>query len=285
MEFIRDKKNLCLDILLIFVGCFIASLGVNIFLANAKLLSGGATGLALIIQYFTGFKAGYSVFLLNLPLFVISYFKLSKQFTLYSAIGMISLTVSLLITERFNLHINIDDLLVYCIYGGALCGIGYSIVFLRNGSTGGTDIITMLIRKKYSNFDIGTVGFTINVLVVILGAIFFGLPRALYTLISIYLQNIILDKVLKGLGTKKLLMILTEKEEDVIKFIMNNMHRGVTSLNAEGEYTHHKKKMIYCIVTLPQLVYLKSQITSIDPKSFITIIDVSEVRGRGFKNL
>ncbi|MDD7795969.1 YitT family protein [Clostridium sp. 'White wine YQ'] len=285
MEFIRDKKNLCLDILLIFIGCLIASLGVNIFLANAKLLSGGATGLALIIQYFTGFKAGYSVFLLNLPLFVISYFKLSKQFTLYSAIGMISLTISLLLTERIHLHINIDDLLVYCIYGGALCGIGYSIVFLRNGSTGGTDIITMLIRKKYSNFDIGTVGFSINVLIVILGAIFFGLPRALYTLISIYLQNIILDKVLKGFGTKKLLMILTEKEEDVIKFIMTNLHRGVTSLNAEGEYTHHKKKMIYCIVTLPQLVYLKSQITSIDPKSFITIIDVSEVRGRGFKNL
>lgn len=285
MDFIRDRKNLFVDIIVIFIGCFIASLGINIFLAHAKLLSGGVTGISLIIQYFTGIKAGYSVFLLNLPLFIISYFKLDKKFTIYSAIGMFSLTISLLVTQNIKFNLKVDDMLVYCIYGGVLCGIGYSMAFLRNGSTGGTDIITMMIRKKYSGLNIGMMGFSINVIIVVIGAVFFGLPSALYTFISMYIQTLILDKVINGFNSKKLLMILTEKEEEIIEFIMNNMNRGVTTLPAEGEYTHKKKKMIYCIVSLSQFVYLKSRIIAIDPKSFITAIDVSEVRGKGFKNI
>ena len=285
MDFLDDRKTLFLDIILIFLGCIIASIGINMFLAQAKLLSGGATGLALIIQYLTGFKSGYSVFLINFPLFVISYIKLSHQFTFYSAIGMLSLSISLLLTERLPLYVNVDDILVYCIYGGVLCGLGYSIVFARNGSTGGMDIITMLVRKNYNSVDIGKLGFSLNIIIVIIGAIFFGLPRALYTVISIYIQSLILDKVLKGFGSKKLLMILTEKEEDIIKFIIKDVHRGVTSFPAEGEYTHSRKKMIYCIVTLSQLIYIKNSIMLMDPKAFITIIDVSEVRGKGFKNI
>ncbi|SHI27770.1 MULTISPECIES: YitT family protein [Clostridium] len=285
MDFLNDRKTLFLDIILIFIGCIIASIGINMFLAQAKLLSGGATGLALILQYLTGFKAGYSVFLINFPLFIVSYIKLSRQFTFYSAIGMLSLSIALLLTEKLPIYVNVDDILVYCIYGGVLCGLGYSIVFARNGSTGGMDIITMLVRKNFNNFDIGKLGFSLNMIIVVIGAIFFGLPRALYTVISIYIQSLILDKVLKGFGSKKLLMILTEKEEDIIKFIIKDVHRGVTSLPAEGEYTHSKKKMIYCIVTLSQLIYLKNSIMLMDPKAFITIIDVSEVRGKGFNNI
>lgn len=285
MDFLNDRKTLFLDIILIFIGCIIASIGINMFLAQAKLLSGGATGLALILQYLTGFKAGYSVFLINFPLFIISYIKLSRQFTFYSAIGMLSLSIALLLTEKLPIYVNVDDILVYCIYGGVLCGLGYSIVFARNGSTGGMDIVTMLVRKNFNNFDIGKLGFSLNMIIVVIGAIFFGLPRALYTVISIYIQSLILDKVLKGFGSKKLLMILTEKEEDIIKFIIKDVHRGVTSLPAEGEYTHSKKKMIYCIVTLSQLIYLKNSIMLMDPKAFITIIDVSEVRGKGFNNI
>ncbi len=285
MDFLNDRKTLFLDIILIFIGCIIASIGINMFLAQAKLLSGGATGLALILQYLTGFKAGYSVFLINFPLFIITYIKLSRQFTFYSAIGMLSLSIALLLTEKLPIYVNVDDILVYCIYGGVLCGLGYSIVFARNGSTGGMDIITMLVRKNFNNFDIGKLGFSLNMIIVVIGAIFFGLPRALYTVISIYIQSLILDKVLKGFGSKKLLMILTEKEEDIIKFIIKDVHRGVTSLPAEGEYTHSKKKMIYCIVTLSQLIYLKNSIMLMDPKAFITIIDVSEVRGKGFNNI
>ena len=191
MDFIKKHSTFILDIILIFIGCFIASLGVNLFLTHAHLLSGGATGIGLIIEYLTGFQAGFTVFLVNIPLFLLSYRKLSHRFTLYSAIGMTSLSLSLIITRPFSTLIDVNDILLYCIYGGSLCGLGYGIVFLRSGSTGGTDIITMLIRKKYSNFKIGTVGMLINAIVVVVGAFFLGIPKALYTLISIATQGIV----------------------------------------------------------------------------------------------
>lgn len=280
----KFKANL-IDILFIFLGCIIASLGVNLFLSHAKLLSGGATGIALILEYTVGLPAGLMVLIINIPLILISYKKLDKFFTVYTTIGMLCLSTSLIITKPLSNLIALDDLLLLCIYGGALCGLGYGIVFLRNGSTGGTDIITMLIRKKYSNFNIGSLGFSLNLIIIIIGAIIFGLPQALYTLISLFIQSTVLDRVLKGFSSKKLLLILTKKENEIINFVINDLHRGVTSLVAEGEYTHDHKKMLYCIVTARQMIELKTVVLSIDPNAFITIVDISDVRGKGFINI
>ncbi|WP_322020383.1 YitT family protein [Clostridium butyricum] len=275
------------DVLIIFLGCIIASLGVNVFLSHAQLLSGGATGLGLLVEYTTNIPAGITLFLINIPLLAVSFKKLSRSFTIYTTIGMLSLSISLMITKPIASAINIDglDLLLYCIYGGVLCGIGYGLVFLRNGSTGGTDVVTMLIRKKHSNFNIGSLGFSLNVIIIIIGAFIFGLPQALYTLISLFIQSIVLDKMLKGFSSKKLLLILTKKEADAINYVIKDLHRGVTSLLAEGEYTHDRKKMLYCIVTARQMVELKNTIYQIDPSAFITIVDISEVRGKGFMNI
>lgn len=199
---------------------------------------------------------------------------------------MLSLSISLMLTKPLTNLIPLEnDLLIFCIYGGVLCGIGYGLVFLRNGSTGGTDIITMLIRKKFSNFNIGALGFSLNIIIIILGAIIFGIPQALYTLISLFIQSTVLDRMLKGFSSKKLLLILTEKEEEVIEYVIKDLHRGVTSLVAEGEYTHDRKKMLYCIVTSRQMILLKNIVHQIDPMAFITIIDISEVRGKGFINI
>ncbi|MDD6795195.1 MAG: YitT family protein [Clostridiaceae bacterium] len=285
MEIQQTKKDFLLDILIIILGGFIASLGVNLFLTHANLLSGGATGIGLIIEYITDFSAGYTVFFVNLPLFLLSYKKLSRKFTLYSAIGMLSLSISLIITREFSSLIKVNDILLYCIYGGTLCGIGYGLVFLRNGSTGGTDIITMLIRQKYSNFNIGSLGFSLNMIIVIIGAIIFGIPKALYTIISMFIQGMVLNQVLNGFSSKKLMLILTEKESDVINYIIKDMHRGVTTLQARGEFTDTNKRMIYCVVTTRQMIELKSRILAIDSMAFISMLDISEVKGKGFTNL
>ena len=279
------SKTFILDVILIFIGCIIASLGVNLFLTHAKLLSGGATGVALIFQYLTGVQAGIVVFIINLPLFLISYKQLSKSFTLYSAIGMVSLSLALIITKPLSALIKVDDILLYCIYGGVLCGAGYGLVFLRNGSTGGTDIITMLIRKKYSSFEIGKLGFILNCIIVIVGAIIFGIPKALYTLLSIFVQGVVLDRVLRGLNSRKLMLIITNESQAIINFVIKDMHRGVTSIPIEGEYTHKKAKMLYCIVTTREMLSLKNEIYTVDPMAFITIMDTSEVKGKGFKSV
>lgn len=285
MKDLLKSKNFYIDVVVIILGCFIYSLGVNLFLTNAKLVSGGVTGIALILQYVSDIPSGITVFLLNIPLFFISYKFLSKRFTLYTAIGMLSISLSLIITKPLSALIQVNDILLYCIYGGVLCGIGMGLVFYRNGSTGGIDIITMVIRKKYSNFEIGKLNFVFNLIIVAIAAIIFGLPQALYTLISMFIQGTILDKVLNGFTSKKLLLILTEKENEIINYVINDLHRGITSIMAEGEYTHSKKKMLYVAITSSQFISLKNKILRIDPKAFITIIDASEVKGKGFINI
>lgn len=285
MESKTQKMYFIKDLILIFIGCLIGSIGINMFLIHAKLLSGGVTGVALIVQYTTSFKAGYTILLINIPLFVLSYLKLDRKFTLYSVFGTLSLSTCLILTSNVAKFLEINDILLYCIYGGVICGIGFGIVFSRNGSTGGTDIITMIIRQKYSNFNIGNLGFMMNLVVVTIGALVFGLPKALYTLLSMYIQSFVLDKVIKGLNRKQLLLIITDQETEITNYIMNSLHRGVTALNAEGCYTQKTKKMLYSIVSLGQLVELKRNVKEIDPMAFISVIDVSDVTGKGFKNI
>lgn len=285
MKDLIKSKNFYIDVIVIILGCFIYSLGVNLFLTNAKLVSGGVTGIALILQYVSEIPSGVTVFLLNIPLFFISYKFLSKRFTLYTAIGMVSISLSLILTKPLSSLVQVNDMLLYCIYGGVLCGVGMGLVFYRNGSTGGIDIITMVIRKNYSNFEIGKLNFAFNLIIVAIAALIFGLPQALYTLISMFIQGTLLDKVLNGFTSKKLLLILTEKENEIINYVINDLHRGITSIMAEGEYTHSKKKMLYVAITSSQFISLKSKILRIDPKAFITIIDASEVKGKGFINI
>ena len=285
MKYLIKSKNFYVDILVIIIGSFISSLGVNLFLSNAKLLSGGVTGIALILQYLWEVPSGITVFLLNIPLFFVGYKYLNKRFTIYTAIGMLSFSTALMITKPLSTLVQVDDMLLYCIYGGVLSGIGSGLIFYRNGSTGGTDIITMVIRKKYSNFDIGQVGFAFNLIIVTVSIFIFGLPRALYTLISMFITSTILDKVLNGFTSKKLLLILTEKEDDIINYVIKDMNRGITALMAEGGYTRDKKRLLYVAVTTSQMISLKTKILRVDPKAFITIIDVSEVKGKGFVTL
>lgn len=278
----KINNDMIIDFILITLGCFIASAGVNMFLVNAELLSGGVTGIALILQYLFNIPSGISTFLINIPLIILSYKLLSKRFTIYTTIGMSASSLFLVLTNNIPDFFKLDDTLLYCIYGGVLCGLGYGLVFSRNGSTGGIDIVSMILRKRNSNLEIGKLGFTFNIFIILLAAIIFNPSKALYTLISIYIQATVLDKVISGFNSKKLLLILTEKEEEVIKYVIKDMNRGVTSLIAEGEYTHNLKKMLYVAVTTPQMVRLKRKILMIDPNAFITIIDVSEVNGKGF---
>ena len=271
MKYLFKNKSFYVDVVVIIIGCLISSLGVNLFLSNAGLLSGGVTGIGLILQYLWNIPSGITVFILNIPLFIVSYKFLSKRFTIYTAIGMVSFSTALMITKPLSSLVKVDDTLLYCIYGGILSGIGYGLIFFRNGSIGGTDIITMVVRKKYSDLDIGKVGFAFNLIIVTLAAFIFGLPKALYTLISMFITSSILDRVLSGFTSKKLLLVLTEKEEDIINYVIKDMNRGITSLMAEGGYTHNQKRLLYVAVTTSQMISLKNKILRIDPKAFITI--------------
>ncbi|MGO5075157.1 YitT family protein [Clostridium sporogenes] len=276
-------KSIVKDTVMVIIGSFIVTLGINMFLIHANLLSGGLSGATLIIQYVTGFPAAYSLLILNIPLIILSYIKADKKFTFLSLVGTLSCSVGLILTEPLKNMIQVNDMLLLGIYGGVLNGIGFGIVFSNHGSTGGLDIVSALIKKKYQNFDIGTITFIVNFIIVSISATIFGLTSALYTLISMYIAAYLLDKVIKGFNKQKLILIITEKEEKVSKTLMNKLNRGVTFLYAKGAYTEKDKKVLYCVVSLSQLPELKLIVKDIDEDVFISVLDASEVEGRGFK--
>lgn len=276
--FMKYYKN----ILFIILGSFISSIGINVFIVNASLLSGGVSGISLILQYLVKIPAGYTVLIINIPLLLVSYFKINKRFSFFTLIGTLALSIFLIITSPLKQYIHLNDTLLLCLYGGIINGIGLGIVFSNHGSTGGLDIVSALIKLKREDFNIGTISFAFNLIIVCIGAVYFGLAVALYTLVSMYITSFIMDKVINGLNRRKMILIITSKENEVSKALMDKLKRGVTFLYGEGAYTGHNKKILYCVVSLAQLPSLKQIVREIDEKSFISILDVSEVEGKGF---
>lgn len=277
---ITNKQHIK-NISFIILGCLLSSIGINMFIVHAKLYSGGISGLAILIQYITKFPAGYTILLANIPLLVLSFKKLNIRFTIYSLIGTVSYSVFLIITKDFQSIINTNDTLLYCLYGGVLNGFGIGLSYANHGSMGGINIITMLFKKKHDTYDVGQLGFIFNCFIVCIGLLLNGILTGLYTLISMYIASVVTDKIIHGMVRKKLLFIITEKEKEVCDYIITFMHRGATILNGQtliGE----ERKVLYCIVRLSHLPELKYSIQNIDKDALISVIDASEVHGKGF---
>lgn len=269
------------DVAFIILGCLLSSIGLNMFIVHAKLYSGGVSGLAILIQYITKFPAGYTIMLANIPLLVISFKKLNIRFTIYSLIGTICYSVFLVITKDLQTIISTNDTLLYCLYGGLLNGLGIGLTYANHGSMGGINIITMLFKKKHDNYDVGKIGLIFNCLIVCIATLLNGILTALYTLISMYITAVVTDKIIHGMVRKKLLFIITEKEKEVCDYIITYMHRGATILNGQT-LTGKERKVLYCIVHLSHLPELKYSIQNIDKDALISVIDASEVDGKGF---
>ncbi|CAM2840993.1 YitT family protein [Hathewaya histolytica] len=286
METLIDKKAIKKDrsirFFTVLLGTLIYSISVNMFITPHKLIAGGVAGIALIIQYITKIPSGYFVFLINIPLFIIGIKELDKEFGVYSLIGMISMSIFLVITKDITSVFKVNDILVSTICGGAFCGLGMGIIFRSRASEGGTDIISVIVKKRYG-VKISTITFIINILIVSVGGFLGTFEIAVYTIISMYLKSMVLDKVIEGLDKKKLIFVVTRDPEGVKKIILEKLGRGVTFLHGEGAYTGETKKMIYSVMSSKQLARFKLLINTVDSKAVITIMDVSEVEGKGFK--
>ncbi len=280
IQTVTNKQNIK-NMALIMLGCLLSSIGLNMFIVHAKLYSGGISGLAILLQYITKFPAGYTIMLANIPLLIISFKKLNIRFTIYSFIGTVFYSLFLIITKDLQTIINTNDTLLYCLYGGVLNGLGIGLTYANHGSMGRINIITMLVKKKHDNFDVGQLGFIFNCIIVCIGILSSGILTGLYTLISMYITSFVTDKIVHGMVRKKLLFIITEKEKEVCDYITSYMHRGATILNGQT-LTGKERKVLYCIVRLSHLPELKYSIQKIDKDALISIIDASEVNGKGF---
>lgn len=278
----KKLKKHIVPILLILLGSFICAFSFNIFVIPNQLLSGGVSGISLIINYMTGIKPGALVMLLNIPIFILGYKYIDREFIAYSLIGMMAFSIFLDSLAVVRGILILDELILYCIFGGIFNGIGAGIIFRSRGSQGGSDIISVIIKKYYS-MNIGTTLLAINIFIVIFSIfIFKDISRAMYTLIMMFISSMIMDKVAQGFDIRKSIMVVTNQYEEVGQGIIGELGRGVTYLSGEGAYTGDKRKIIYCIINLNQLAKIKQIVLNIDPKAFITVSDVADVTGKGF---
>ncbi|MEW9079453.1 YitT family protein [Terrisporobacter glycolicus] len=277
-----EHDNIYVRYSIIIVGITIMSIGVNGFLRQAHLLSGGVAGVSTAINYLSNINVGLITFLINVPIFILGFIFLEKDFLITSLINMILFSVIIGITQNIGNIIPIDDILLQSVYGGILCGIGNGLVFRTKSSLGGTDILGAILKNKL-NIAMKTTSFGTNLAIVSVSSLLFGANLALYTLISMFINAQVMNYIKDALNDEKAVMVFSNNSEPIAAEIMDNLVRGVTFLNAEGGYTHEKKKIIYCVVLSREIPKIKEIALKYDDRAFISVNDINEVKGKGFK--
>ncbi len=266
----------------ILAGSCLFSLGFVWFLDPHSFNGGGITGLAQIVSRALNFgSVAFWVAVFNVPLFVIGGMKIGKKFFWGSLLGLAAVTVSL---ELFTyIPAPESEPLLACIYGGALVGVGLGIVFVTDASTGGSDIIVRLLKRKWRNVPIGTITMSFDVLVMVLTGIVFGdMSKALYTGVTVFLTGKVIDMVVYSFDYSKVAMIVSDKHEQISDRIIHKLVRGVTYLDGEGAYSHQKKRVVLTVVKSHQLAELKQLVVDIDPDAFVIVQEAHQVLGDGF---
>ncbi|MBF8983616.1 YitT family protein [Lutibacter sp. B2] len=276
------KKLNIKKVVLVLLGIIIVSIGINCFIVPSNLLSGGVTGIALIIYYLTHFPVGISMLILNIPIFLLGIKHTNKTFIIKSLIGMVLLSFTISLTQPLTNYIKVNDLLANAILAGLFNGIGLGLVIKNGYSTGGFDIVNIVAKKKLG-MNIAATNMMANGIIVSIGGMINDVKLAVYTIITITISSIVLDKVIVGLSQNNLVLIVSEKSSEISDEIINNIGRGVTFLKGEGAYTKKQRNIIYCIVSNRQLVTLKDIVNNIDKKAFLSITQTSEIHGQGFE--
>lgn len=277
---VRLKESL-IDYAVITLGCLIMAVAINTFFVPHNMLSGGLSGVVMIIYFFTGFPMGIASILLNILLFYFAHRHLGARYCVNGLYGMLAFSV-LLDATAFLRHINaLDDIMLACIYGGIFDGLGAAMLFRVNAHSGGTDIFGSIVNKYYG-IGIGTVTTAINVVLMLSSAFLFGLKPALYALTSMLITGMVINRVIDGFDFKKKIIIISDKHELIAQRIMQETDRGATYISAQGAYTNLEKRMIFVVVKLRQVMLIRNIIEECDPKAFMIISDVRDVFGKGF---
>lgn len=283
---VNGKKPVGLDYLMINVGTGLMSLAINSVFDAAGMVTGGFSGIAIIIKAWTknliegGIPLWVTNCVLNLPLFVIAWKVRGFSFIKRAILGEISLSVWLAIQPVWNLAGN--DLLLSALYGGVIQGVGIGLVFLGGGTTGGTDMMAAIIQKFLKHYSIAQIMQVIDAMVVLVGMYVFGVHKALYAIIAVYLVTKVSDGLIEGLKFSKAAYIITGKPKEISDMIINDLDRGVTGINAKGMYSGQDKLMLFCVVNKKEIIMLKEKVDKIDPDAFVIVTDAREVHGEGF---
>ncbi len=283
LESHKKSIEVLLDILADFLGSFLFAISIHMFTAPNQIAPGGVSGICIIINYLTGFPIGLASFLINIPLLILGFKFIGKKFTVRTLKSVVILSVMLDFMEPI-LPTYQGNMILASLFGGIMMGIGLAVIFMRDSTTGGTDILSRLIQQKLPHVQMGKILLSIDFVVLILSAITFkNLEAMLYGIIAIYANAKMVDAILYGWDTGKLLFIISPNNAQIAEQILKQLDRGATFLDGTGAFSGEKKDVLLCAVRKNQFYRVKSIVYSIDPDAFLIVTETGEVIGEGFK--
>lgn len=276
-------RKILIEIIGTIVGSFIMAVGVALFLLPNQLSSGGIAGIATITYYLLKIPMGTVIMAINIPLFLFSGYKIGKAFFIKSIIGTISLSFFIDILDKIEPLTN--DRFLACVYGGIIIGIGTAVLLKVNSSTGGSDLISYIAKKYNPTIRTSNIILIIDFVIICLNMLFFReIEIGLYSAIAIYLMGKIIDILFEGIYFTKMMLIISDKSEEIAKVIENEIKRGTTGIYGKGMYTNKEKLILMCVAPRKDIARIKLMARKIDTNSFIIITNSREVLGQGFKD-
>lgn len=264
------------------IGSALFALGFAMFLIPNDINTGGISGLAMILRELLGFGSiGTLTLVMNIPLFLIGGVKIGKRFFAGSLIGMV---LSSVLIDLFALiPFATPEPLIGGLYGGVLCGAGLGLVFMAGASTGGSDILVRLLKKRYRNLPIGSISMMFDALVVLLtGLVFRDISKALYSGVVVFVCGQVIDAVVYRFDYSRVALIISKEHEKIAKAISDQLDRGATYLHGAGSYTHQNIEVVLAVVRKGQLAELKELVMDIDKNAFVIVQEAHQVLGDGF---
>lgn len=278
-----SPKELGIDLLCDLAGAILFNIGIYNFAVNAEFAPVGVSGIALILRYLFGLPMGITSIVLNIPIVLVSYRLLGRGFLLRSMKSMIIFALVLDYVVPY-LPVYQGNPLYASACTGIFSGLGLTIVYLRNCSTGGTDFLVMAIRKIFPHLTIGQISLVVDAVVIIAGGLVFrNLDAVILGMLSTIVTTMVIDKIMYGLGAGKLVFVVTSHAEEAAQRIEENTGRGCTFLQGQGSYSLDEKKVIMCACNNSQVVPIRRAIHETDKEAFLIITDSNEVYGEGFK--
>ena len=262
------------------IGTILMSVAVVVFFDTTGVVVGGVTGVAIILKELFGVPMWLVNALINIPLFIMGFKTLDRDIFYKTLFGTVSLTVFLGLVPYFN--VLTGNLLVDIIMGSVIMGAGLGLIFASYASSGGTDLMATLINRKIRYISIPKIMAVIDGIIVIAGAFVFGIEKGIYAIIAIYIVTKVSDTIMEGPNRAKQIYIISDKYDEIGKYILENVNRGVTYIQSKGAYTKKDKIMIMSVVSSKEMVKIKQNLYSIDENAICFVGDIREAFGEGF---
>ena len=267
-------------------GTFLMAAAYKSIYQSVGMVTGGFSGIGVIVNRVTGgvWAGGVPLWItnvtLNVPLFIAAFYIEGKEFIKNTVTGAVLLTLYLAVLPA--VPVDAADYLLAAVYGGAACGAGIGLVLKSGFTTGGTDMLGVLLHRFFRQYALASIIQVLDMAVIIAGVLVFGMSVSLYAIIAVYVTALVTDTVLEGTKQARAVWIISDKNEQIAPVVMEKMHRGITRFPASGVYTQQEKSVLLCVVSIKQIPYLKEIVMEIDENSFLIVGDVREVMGNGF---